>query len=96
MIKLYDKGVYLVNQREIIEDSPEAIKLVQEKLEFLDQRKCKQGTMAFGILESHNESGNMEHLNIKFDKLISHDITLLELFRPQEPVVLRNSRYHIF
>lgn len=82
MIKLYDKGVYLVNQREIIEDSPEAIKLVQEKTGISwTKENAKQGTMAYGILESHNESGNMEHLNIKFDKLISHDITFVGIIQ---------------
>ena len=33
--------------------------------------------MAYNILRDHNTSGNMEKLQIKFDKLTSHDITFV-------------------
>ena len=37
--------------------------------------------MAYGILSSHNTSGNMENLKIKFDKLTSHDITFVGILQ---------------
>ena len=37
--------------------------------------------MAYGILESHNTSGNMQNLQIKFDKLTSHDITYVGIIQ---------------
>ena len=38
-------------------------------------------TMAYHILEEHNTSGNMEKLQIKFDKLTSHDITFVGIIQ---------------
>ncbi|ENR0856540.1 hydratase, partial [Shigella sonnei] len=35
------------------------------------------GTIAWSILSSHNTSGNMDKLKIKFDSLASHDITFV-------------------
>ena len=35
----------------------------------------------YGILEDHNTSGNMEKLQIKFDKLTSHDITFVGIIQ---------------
>ena len=37
--------------------------------------------MAYKILKSHNTSDNMTNLKIKFDKLISHDITYVGILQ---------------
>jgi aconitate hydratase len=37
--------------------------------------------MAYGILEKHNTSGNMEQLQVKFDKMTSHDITFVGIIQ---------------
>ena len=37
--------------------------------------------MAYSILEAHNTSGNMKQLQIKFDKLTSHDITFVGIIQ---------------
>ena len=37
--------------------------------------EARQQTIASGILRAHNRSGRLDKLNIRFDKLISHDIT---------------------
>ena len=37
----------------------------------------------------------MEHLNIKFDKLISHDITFVGIIQTARASGLEKSRYHI-
>ena len=82
MIKLYDKGVYLVNNRDIIEDSPGAVLEASQKTGLnIDKEKAKSGTMAYKILGSHNISGSMSKLKIKFDKLISHDITYVGIIQ---------------
>lgn len=41
----------------------------------------KEKTMAYKILQSHNTSGNMEKLKIKFDKMASHDITFVGIIQ---------------
>ena len=42
---------------------------------------AKKQTIAYGILKNHNTSGNMEKLQIKFDKLTSHDITFVGIIQ---------------
>ena len=72
-MKLYDGGVYLVNGRDIVEEGQASLPVGKE-----DARKH---TIAYGILESHNTSGNMDKLQIKFDKLTSHDITFVGIIQ---------------
>ncbi len=74
MVKLFDGGVYLVNGTELV---PEA---EVQKAGGLNGKKCspeegRKGTIAYGIMASHNQSGDMEHLKLKFDAMTSHDIT---------------------
>lgn len=35
----------------------------------------RKRTMAWSILQAHNISGDPEHLQIRFDAMVSHDIT---------------------
>ena len=82
MIKLYDGGAYVVNGTEIIEDSHEAVAAVAAKTGVtVSKEEAAKNTIAYGILESHNTSGNMEKLQIKFDKLTSHDITFVGIIQ---------------
>ena len=78
MLKLYDKGVYLLNGTEIVEEK-EAVAAKTGK-EVTPQEAAKN-TMAYNILAAHNTSGNMERLQIKFDKLTSHDITFVGIIQ---------------
>ena len=73
-MKLYEKGVYLVHGTEIVED-PVAAGLT------ISQEEAAKNTIAYGILKEHNTSGNMEKLQIKFDKLTSHDITFVGIIQ---------------
>ena len=73
-MKLYEKGVYLVHGTEIVED-PAAAGLTTS------QEEAAKNTIAYGILKEHNTSGNMEKLQIKFDKLTSHDITFVGIIQ---------------
>ncbi len=44
-------------------------------------QEAAKNTMAYNILAAHNTSGNMENLQIKFDKLTSHDITFVGIIQ---------------
>ena len=81
-MKLYDGGAYLVNGNQIIPDDAQAPAAVAAAAgtEITKEEAAKQ-TIAYGILESHNTSGNMEKLKIKFDKLTSHDITFVGIIQ---------------
>uniref|UniRef100_UPI00359C8FEB hydratase n=1 Tax=Faecalicatena contorta TaxID=39482 RepID=UPI00359C8FEB len=74
MIKLYDNGVYLMDGTEIVEDTGSVSVPVSKD-------EAAQNTMAYGILKEHNTSSDMEHLQIKFDKLTSHDITFVGIIQ---------------
>ena len=82
MIQLLNSGAYLLNGTEIIPDNAEALECVKSKTG-MDTTKedAAKNTIAYGILENHNTSGNMEKLKIKFDKLTSHDITFVGIIQ---------------
>ena len=72
-MKLYDTGVYLMNGQKIVPEAQADILVSREE--------AAKNTIAYSILESHNTSGNMEKLQIKFDKLTSHDITFVGIIQ---------------
>ena len=76
MIELTQGGAYLLNGTEIIPDGADAAARIKNKIgRDVSKNEAAKNTIAYGILESHNTSGNMEKLKIKFDKLTSHDMT---------------------
>ena len=82
MIKLHENGVYLLNGTEIIEDNQEAAACLAAKTgKTVTAAEAATGTMAYRILKAHNTSGNMDQLQIKFDKLTSHDITFVGIIQ---------------
>ena len=78
MIKLYNGGVYLVDGTKIVED-PAALPGVCGRS--VTPEEGRKGTMAYGILKSHNLSGDMDNLQMKFDSLTSHDITYVGIIQ---------------
>ncbi len=81
-MKLYDNGVYLINGTELVEDGRDAAEIVKSKTgEAVSSSEAAKNTIAYGILKEHNTSGNMEKLQIKFDKLTSHDITFVGIIQ---------------
>lgn len=72
-MKLYEGGIYLENGNNIISEGQYQGNIAKED--------AKKNTIAYGILEEHNTSGNMENLQIKFDKLVSHDITFVGIIQ---------------
>ena len=94
MVKLYEGGAYLLHGTEVIADAPDALAAVKSKtgIETTKEAAAKE-TMAYGILSAHNTSGNMDKLQIKFDKLT---LPLSESSRLQEHPDWRNSRSLMF
>jgi aconitate hydratase len=80
-MKLYDTGVYLVNGEQLIPDDAKAQGALTQLGKKADKKAAAEGTMAYHILNAHNTSGNMEQLQIKFDKLTSHDITYVGIIQ---------------
>ena len=83
MIKLSKGGAYLLNGTEVIEVNAESEALLKNKLgdKYISQQEAAKNTMAYGILQAHNTSGNEDKLQIKFDKLTSHDITFVGIIQ---------------
>ena len=72
MIKLYEAGVY-TNGKKIIEAKDAGKKY--------DKNEQKKNTIAYSILQKHNTSQDEQNLQIKFDKLTSHDITFVGIIQ---------------
>ena len=68
MIELINKGMYLVDGRPV------------ESADVPAEEARKQ-TIAYRILQAHNHSGDPAKLKIKFDALISHDITYVGIIQ---------------
>ena len=82
MIRLYENGAYLVNRSVLIEDGPDAALQVRSLSgKEISREEASRGTMAWSILDAHNRSGSDEKLQIRFDKLISHDITFVGIIQ---------------
>ena len=80
MVKLYDTGTYLVNGTTIVPEA-EATKAEAMTGKKVSKEEAKKGTIAYGILNAHNTSGNMENLKLKFDAMASHDITFVGIIQ---------------
>ena len=72
-MKLYDTGVYLLSGQKIVPENQADFPVSKEE--------AAKSTIAYSILKAHNTSGNMEKLQIKFDKLTSHDITFVGIIQ---------------
>ena len=82
MISLLNGGAYLLGGKELIPDDAQAPAAIKSKTgKEITKEEAKRETIAYSILESHNTSGNMDKLKIKFDKLTSHDITFVGIIQ---------------
>ena len=80
MMQLFSEGAYRVDGTTLVKES-EAEALKQLTGEVVSKEEASKNTIAYGILRDHNTSGNMEKLQIKFDKLTSHDITFVGIIQ---------------
>ena len=81
MIELFNTGAYLLNGTEIVKDDADAQKVLASKNINVTEEEAAKKTIAYGILEAHNTSGNMDSLKIKFDCMASHDITYVGIIQ---------------
>ena len=72
MVKLYDSGVYLLNGKTLVPEK-EAMGL--------DKEAARKGTISYGILQAHNQSGDPKNLKIKYDAITSHDLTYVGIIQ---------------
>ena len=78
MVTLRRHAAYLYKGKDFYLDEKE----LQAKTGLMpDKAQAVKGTMAWRILESHNISGSMDKLQIKFDALASHDITFVGIIQ---------------
>ena len=68
MVKLTAHGVFLKDGK--ISDTAD-----------ISAAEARKNTIAYSILNSHNQSGNDKDLKIKFDALVSHDITYVGIIQ---------------
>ncbi len=80
MVKLTDKGAYLIDGTQLVlEDEQE--RLEQLGITSAERDKAHEGTIAHRILTSHTITDDPEHLRIKFDAMASHDITYVGIIQ---------------
>ena len=72
MIRLYETGAYLTKNGPVPAAEAAGLAAPQE---------AAKRTMAYEILQAHNTSGNRDELRIRFDKLVSHDITFVGIIQ---------------
>ena len=80
MVKLHEGGVYLVNGETLVPEA-EAAKVEQLTGKAAAKEEAKKGTIAYGIMKAHNQSDSMDKLQIKFDAMVSHDITFVGIIQ---------------
>ena len=68
MIQCFDKGVFLENGQ-LTETAP------------VPAARARENTMAWQILQAHNVSGDSERLQVRFDAMVSHDITYVGIIQ---------------
>lgn len=81
MVTLYDGGAYLINGTELIPEGQEVTGYETKTGKKLVKEEAAKNTIAYQILQAHNTSGNDKKLQLKFDKLTSHDITFVGIIQ---------------
>ena len=81
MIECTSTGAYLARGQWVPADghAPEALAALG--FDAASAAQAKKGTIAWGILQAHNTSGDEENLKIKFDAMASHDITFVGIIQ---------------
>ena len=75
-MQLFNEGFYYLNDSELISG-----KEYEARFNRNDSDKAREGTIAYGILKSHNKSDSMKDLCLRFDSLASHDITYVGIIQ---------------
>ena len=81
MIECTSTGAYLARGQWVPADGHAPAALAALGFDAAAAAQAKKGTIAWGILQSHNTSGDEENLKIKFDAMASHDITFVGIIQ---------------
>ncbi len=85
MIELINHGVYLLNGTEI-----------RDEYQGVNPDEGRENTITYGILRSHDvEGGKGKKMRIRFDAMMSHDITyvgIIQTARARVPSALRHDQ----
>ena len=73
MITVYEDGGYYKDG--------EFLPLLEGEACGFSPKMGREKTIAYGIMQAHNQSGNMAHLKIRFDAMASHDITYVGIIQ---------------
>ncbi|MBQ8027808.1 MAG: hydratase [Clostridia bacterium] len=79
MIEVIENGVYLVGGEKLVEGTAEEKKAQLASLGV--EAGSRNDTIAYGILNSHNISSEEGKMKIRFDSMISHDITYVGIIQ---------------
>ena len=77
-MKLHKEGVYLVEGAQLV---PASQAQGHPRLQNVTSQAAKKATISYGILQAHNQSGDPDALQIRFDALASHDITYVGIIQ---------------
>jgi aconitate hydratase len=80
MVELFKTGAYLVDGQ-LIADDAEGKKVLEGKGIACTKEEASKNTIAYGIMQAHNTSGDADKLKIKFDCMASHDITYVGIIQ---------------
>lgn len=80
MINLFNKGAFLVGNKQLISEENVA-ELENYSKEPIDKELAKTGTITYDILKKHNQSDSMKSLRLKFDSMTSHDLTYVGIIQ---------------
>ena len=81
-MKLHQQGGYLIQGSNLILDSESALReVVALTGKEITKVQAKENTISYDILKEHNTSDSMKKLQIRFDKLTSHDITFVGIIQ---------------
>ncbi len=81
MVTLYQGGAYLLDGVTLVEDNAEAAAKLAAQGKQTNKEEARTKTLAYGILQAHNTSGDADKLKIKFDAMASHDITYVGIIQ---------------
>ena len=81
MIQCTSTGAYLARGQWVPADAEAPAALAALGFDGAAAASARQGTIAWGILQAHNTSGDPQNLKIKFDAMASHDITFVGIIQ---------------
>ena len=92
MVTLTKKGAFVIDGSLVVEeDETRDFERITAKYQdrgtslpsdgIPDKEAARAGTIAYGILSGHNHSGNIDNLRIRFDSLVTHDITYVGIIQ---------------